>query len=348
MNDKMPLVTVVTITYNLIKNGRADSIRQCIESVRNQTYANVEHVVIDGASTDGTLELLKEYEKGACIKLYSEPDNGVYDAMNKGLSYANGKYVNYLNSDDFFHNHKAVECSVDWLEDSGADYSFADTILLYEDKKEYVWEGDLSKILWASHYCHQSMFVKKQVLIEMNGFDTKYTVSADTDLMIRLYDKRSSWVKVPECIVTYRVGGHSSQQQQLSRKEHSDSFYTHLGIEAGLSRNDCYLLWNRSLFDELGVDDQIKIISKVPGEFGAQYLLNDFMNRFASGGKVYGDFNYYLFGFIPFLKQQSVGNQSVFKLFGKVPVFRIQRYGHKRKFFLFGFLPTLKIKSNYK
>jgi len=81
MNDK-PTVTVVTITYNLINAGRKEFFRQCVESVHNQTYENIEHIVIDGASTDGTLDLIKEYADKGWFTYYSEKDTGVYEAMN--------------------------------------------------------------------------------------------------------------------------------------------------------------------------------------------------------------------------------------------------------------------------
>lgn len=100
--SSIPLVTVITVTYNLIKGKREKFIIQCLESVHNQRYSNIEHIVIDGASDDGTLPLLKKYESLGWIKLFSEPDTGIYDAMNKGILKANGKYVSILNSDDFF------------------------------------------------------------------------------------------------------------------------------------------------------------------------------------------------------------------------------------------------------
>jgi len=81
----MPLVTIVTITFNLIKAGREKTFRQCLESVHNGTYKNVEHIVIDGASKDGTLDLIKEYANKGWVKYISEPDSGIYDAMNKGV-----------------------------------------------------------------------------------------------------------------------------------------------------------------------------------------------------------------------------------------------------------------------
>lgn len=108
-NESTPLVTVITATYNLIENKRAKFIIQCLESVHNQHYSNIEHIVIDGASNDGTLSLLREYESQGWIKLFSEPDAGIYDAMNKGILKASGKYISILNSDDFFTIQKELQ-----------------------------------------------------------------------------------------------------------------------------------------------------------------------------------------------------------------------------------------------
>ena len=99
---KKPKVTVITATYNLIKNGREKSFRQCVESVHHQTYKNIEHLIIDGASTDGTLELIAEYEKKGWLRCVSEPDKGMADAMNKGIQKASGEYVIILISDDYY------------------------------------------------------------------------------------------------------------------------------------------------------------------------------------------------------------------------------------------------------
>ena len=128
--SSIPLVTVITATYNLIKSKREKFIIQCLESVHNQHYSNIEHIVIDGASDDGTLPLLKKYESLGWIKLFSEPDTGIYDAMNKGILKANGKYVSILNSDDFFHDPEGIAISVRLLEENDADYSYADARVL--------------------------------------------------------------------------------------------------------------------------------------------------------------------------------------------------------------------------
>ena len=113
-----PLVTVVTAVRNLVRAGRSAAVIECLESVHQQDYPQIEHLVIDGASDDGTLELLRPYETKGWIKIYSEADNGLYDAFNKGLARASGKYINFMNSDDHFIEDRAVSLSVKRLEES--------------------------------------------------------------------------------------------------------------------------------------------------------------------------------------------------------------------------------------
>jgi len=247
-----PLVTIITITFDLIKSGREKYFRQCLESVRQQTYKNIEHIIIDGASKDGTLKMISEYVEKGWIKLYSEADKGIYDAMNKGIKKASGKYINFLHTDDFFQNKDAVKLSVSALEESGADYSFADTqgIDAERNKPVDVWHGNINKIPFGTHYCHQSMFTSREALLELSGFDTSYRISADSDLMTKLVSLDKKYVYIPKTIVSYRSGGLSNQYIKETRKEHSAAFYKHLGKENGLSRLECSLLWNFSLFHE--------------------------------------------------------------------------------------------------
>ena len=107
-------------------------LEQCIASVRSQRYPNIEHLVMDGASDDGTTDMLDRYQKLGWLKYYSEPDSGMYEAMNKGIRKANGKYIVFLNTDDYFHNADAIEESVYSLENSKADFSFASNRILKE------------------------------------------------------------------------------------------------------------------------------------------------------------------------------------------------------------------------
>ena len=134
-----PKVTVITATYNLIRAGRAETIVQAIESVHDQKYeGEIEHLIMDGASDDGTLDLLAPFSEQGWIKVVSQKDSGLYDAMNKGLATATGKYTVFLNSDDYWSSELAVQKSVEALERTQADFSYG----LYRVEKN----GKMGKI----------------------------------------------------------------------------------------------------------------------------------------------------------------------------------------------------------
>jgi glycosyltransferase involved in cell wall biosynthesis len=229
MNNSKPLVTIVTITFNLIKAGREDYFRQCVESVNNQTYPNIEHIIIDGASTDGTIDLLEEYAKKGWISYKSEPDKGLYNAMNKGIDAAKGKYLAFLNSDDFYSNKKAIELSVSALEEEKADFSFANYLVIGKGQR-YVEKGDLERFIYIMPFGHPTMFAKTAVLKAENGFDETLGLPADYDLVIRLILNGYLSTYVNSEIVTYRLGGvgtttdHSDEIGRVYLKNYS-SFY---------------------------------------------------------------------------------------------------------------------------
>ena len=215
-----PVVTIITITYNLIKDGREAYFRECVESVHNQCYGNFEHIIIDGASDDGTIDLLNEYAQKGWIKYYSEPDNGIYNAMNKGIEKANGKYIVFLNSDDYFSSVTAIKDSVELLETSGADISFADVSYIYEHKNKVLkWNGDLSIVFSATPFCHQTMFTKTDVLRQVGMFNEKYKIASDYEMIIRLVMDGYKFVHLKKNIVTFRYGGFSSNKEILLNED---------------------------------------------------------------------------------------------------------------------------------
>jgi len=204
--DKKPLVTIVTVTFNIIKNGRKKYFRQCLESVHNQTYKNIEHIVIDGASNDGTLNLVKEYADKGWITYISEHDNGIYDAMNKGIKIAKGKYIAFLNSDDFYHNNDTVKISVEKLEENNADFSYANFISIDSGRKVII-RGELEKFLYTMPFGHPTMFVKTLVILKEGSFNEKYGLPSDYELIIRLILKDYRNIYINEELATYRIGG---------------------------------------------------------------------------------------------------------------------------------------------
>lgn len=197
-------VTVVTITYNLIKSGREKYVRQAIDCVFNQTYKNIEHIIIDGASDDGTLDIFKDYPH---LKVFSEPDSGVYDAMNKGVKHANGKYIVFLNSDDFWHDNQAVEVSVKALEENNADFSYAPCNHLDKDDNfiGYLYPTVETFFAWMP-FCHQTMFTRTELV----KFNTKYKSAGDFDFILNLILNGAKGVYVPLNFTSYRWMGLSS------------------------------------------------------------------------------------------------------------------------------------------
>lgn len=220
MNNQ-PLVTVVTVIRNLLQSGRVENFRQCVESVQNQDYPAIEHLLIDGASDDGTQELLREYEGKRGIRIISEPDSGIYDAMNKGLRAARGKYVAFLNSDDYWHNPHGVACSVEWLERVQADFSYAPCHYIQDDGTDAgVSMPELGSVCSVMPFCHQTMLTRVEAVRSAGGFDDRaLRITADYDLLLRLLVRGAKPVYVPLCFSTFRRGGTCASRPEETAAE---------------------------------------------------------------------------------------------------------------------------------
>lgn len=209
--SSVPLVSVVTITFNLIKADRQKHIVECLESVHRQTYSNIEHIVIDGASTDGTIDILQKYVKEGWITLFSAPDTGIYDAMNKGIQKSHGKYVAFLNSDDFWHDEHGVEASVGALEASDADFSVGPAYYLdAQDRRIGVLRDVMGSFFVRMPCSHQAMFVKKAVLEQLGGFSLHYKSSSDFDLVLRMCLLGKTFARVTLNFASFRYTGLSA------------------------------------------------------------------------------------------------------------------------------------------
>ena len=320
-------VSIITTTFNLIKNNRKELFIRNLVSVHNQTYKNIEHIIIDGASSDGTIELLKKYQDKGWIKYYSEPDSGIYDAMNKSLNYVHGKYINFLNSDDYFYNNKAVEKSIQTLENNNADYSYGNACTL-NDGFDSLWVGDEKFLLPGLQYNHQTMFLKTEVLKKLGGFDTNYKISADSDLEIKLFKNKYKSVYVDSIIAGYQCGGLSGTYIDEVRKEHSKSYYLNLGKEYNLSLQDCYDLWSFSFIKELPLNQQLLLLNKIPEELGAKEIFAEYVRR-----------NY--------TKSRSIKIIQFIKLFNLIPIIKKTSTSSVKKYYLFLFIPIYKKKKTF-
>lgn len=209
-----PKVSIITVVYNLIKNERKGTFIRMIESIKSQNYGNIEHIIIDGNSNDGTKKFLKE------LGLYfvSKNDNGIYDAMNTGIKKATGKYIIFLNSDDYFFDENVIKNSVMALQKSNADFSFGKT--KYIDENGNIITGifqenpDIRNLFLTMPYSHQSMMIKSSILKEYM-FDNIFKIVADFDLTLRLFLNKKSYIYIPQYLINFRIGGRSSDVEKV-------------------------------------------------------------------------------------------------------------------------------------
>jgi len=191
--------------------------------------------VIDGASEDGTLDILNKYAELGWLWYRTEADAGIYNAMNKGIALAKGKYVAFLNSDDYYHNKKAVELSVESLENARADYSYANYRVVGRGQR-YTEKAVFDRFICTMPFGHPTMFTKRSVLLKEEGFDEALGLPSDYDLVIRLILGGYKPVYVDSLIVSYRLGGasvttdYSDDVARIYLKNYS-SFFSFSGPE---------------------------------------------------------------------------------------------------------------------
>lgn len=201
-------ISVVTVCYNA-----SATLEKTIHSVAAQTYPNIEYVIIDGGSTDGTRDIISSYED-IINKWVSEPDEGLYDAMNKGLRMASGDFIGFLNGDDCFASQDALESVAETARAKQADCVLADTAILNARQPNQIRRFYSARTFrpWQFRFGHMpphpSTYVKRELLLKLGGFDTGFSISADFDLMLRLYKEHDPKVAyLPKTLVAMREGG---------------------------------------------------------------------------------------------------------------------------------------------
>lgn len=202
------LVSIITVSLNSEK-----TISDTICSVLNQTYSEIEYIIIDGKSTDHTLQIAESFrrqfeEKNIIFKIYSEPDNGIYDAMNKGISYASGEIVGIINSDDWYEPI-AVERAVKAYEREKYDWYFADLNVIKPGGKVVVKRSKTSKFLTTRNWNHPTSFVSKRLYDCMQYACN--TIYDDYDLFLRANKAGYKVLNENVVLANYRFGGTSSK-----------------------------------------------------------------------------------------------------------------------------------------
>ena len=218
-------ISIITVVWN-----NASTIKDAIDSILNQTYENIEYIVVDGASTDGTVEIIQSYGD-KISKFISEKDKGLYDAMNKGIGLATGDIVGILNSDDFYKSNDVLETVVN-------EFIRKDIDCLYGDL-EYVAAHDTDKIVryWKSkefedglfqkgwHPAHPTFFIKREFYDKYGVFNLDFKISADYEIMLRFLEKyklKSSYIN--KTFVKMRIGGESNRSVLNITKANLESY----------------------------------------------------------------------------------------------------------------------------
>lgn len=215
-----PTITVVTVVFN----GR-DLIEKTIQSVIKQTYQNIQYIIIDGGSTDGTLDVIKKYVNKIDY-LVSEPDEGIYDAMNKGIANATGDWIYFINAGDSLFSIKTLEnLQLDSL--SNATDVLYGNFNIIDSQTGLGTFHNMQKIidinfLLKSNICHQALIYKTKLFVNFKGFDPTYQICADYDKLLQLFLAGKLIKKINLTICNYLEGGRSRKSYVISSMERLD------------------------------------------------------------------------------------------------------------------------------
>lgn len=207
-------ISIITATFN-----SEQTLRDTLDSILRQTYKDVECIIVDGASKDGTMDIVREYEPRfeGRMRWVSEPDMGIYDAMNKGIRMASGDVVGVLNSDDFYYDERVVEDIADAFGHDGVDCVYGNLVFVdAKDKSAVVrtWKGskyESGAFLRGWHPAHPTFYAKRGCFEKYGSFDLSYAVSADFELMLRFIEREQlNNAYLDRCFVKMRWGGEST------------------------------------------------------------------------------------------------------------------------------------------
>lgn len=221
----MITITIITVCYN-----SATTIRDALASVAAQSYKRVEHVIVDGGSKDATVELIRRWQKHT-VRLITEPDLGIYDAMNKGISMATGDVIGILNADDIYADDTVFSQLAEVFSEPTIDACYSD--LVYVDKcnlkkvirywRSRPFESGLFEKGWVP--AHPTFFVRKKIYEQYGAFDLDYKLAADYDLMARFLAKyKIRTIYVPRVLVKMRVGGATNMNIKNIIKQNIEIF----------------------------------------------------------------------------------------------------------------------------
>ncbi len=209
-------ISIITVVFNA-KN----TIQNAIDSILSQSVKDIEIIIIDGGSTDGTVEIIRQYSK-QIAQFISEPDGGIYDAMNKGIALASGEIIGILNADDFYIDATVIEKILNTFQQQKVDSVFADLVFIKGNNLDkIIRKYDSSafhpdKFAYGIMPAHPTFFAKKEIYKKYGNFRTDLKIAADFDILVRfLYTHKISYFHLPEIIIKMRIGGVSTSKSSI-------------------------------------------------------------------------------------------------------------------------------------
>lgn len=224
MNNKDYKVSIITVVYN-----GAKTIEQTIKSVLAQTYKNIEYIIIDGGSNDGTQQIVDKFRDSiACF--VSEADDGIFDAMNKGIRKATGDIIGIINSDDWYADN-AVENVVRCLIQKDVEVVYGKSVNVYSDGMQKMGIMEPLETIWYKMIIpHPTVFIKRSVYERFGTFCQQYRLGADYELLLRFYSQHVKFGYVDEIISYFRIGGRSMQGLDSLLEEHKSIALKYLNL----------------------------------------------------------------------------------------------------------------------
>ena len=235
-NHPMPKFSIITVTYNT-----GQTVEDTIQSVIAQTYHRIEHIIVDGASTDNTLDVIEKYRDKIHV-LISEPDRGIYDAMNKGMALATGDYLCFLNAGDSFHEADILQQMVHSIRGNELpDVLYGETALV-DSNRHFLRMRRLSApeaLTWRSFrqgmlVCHQAFFAKRSL---SEPYNLRYRFSADFDWCIRVMKKAQTLHNTHLVVIDYLEEGTTTRNRKASLKERFRIMAQHYGLISTVARH---------------------------------------------------------------------------------------------------------------
>lgn len=223
-------ISIITVCYNAEK-----TIERTIRSIINQNYPDIEYVVVDGKSTDKTIEILEKYKNYIGV-IVSENDKGIYDAMNKGIALASGSYVLFLNADDYLFSADTIKNMMSIVSSDQVSDIFYGNVLMYEDNNGYakIWKPELasSKLLYRSTLPHPSTIFKRSLFEKIGMYDDSYKIAADFEFFVRAFRESANFRYLDQLVAVFSYGGISTsgKYKKLTHDEREQILEKHFSV----------------------------------------------------------------------------------------------------------------------